>query len=319
MKRMIEPEITVQVEGKPLALNTKGAYSVCVGQKITLLSSIPGNWSANDPAIADYVVTSLKGEVVPFNPPPAQQQVTIIWWQVEKPSITFAADAQQVTLTFDVEGPDVEIFDRTGLGQVIVESYQQVNKTKTYLLLAGADRGFKNGIQMAASVFAPAHFIGTLCGIQVLKGSRTYTFRANQPAHVTTTHGQWALDNGQNSDTFAYQRTTVPLTSGPQIQIDFNDAPASEVDNLIEQLVVVEEFRMYLMFKPDGQETVWIPLQRLDWMWKGDTTYDPNGYWGLAVDNTTCSADRAGKPVKDFQISEAFPQWAANILDLTKQ
>jgi hypothetical protein len=41
------------------------------------------------------------------------------------------------------------------------------------------------------------------------------------------------------------------------------------------------QFKMYIMFKPAGADSIWVPLKRVDWSWQGCATKDSEDNWTL--------------------------------------
>jgi hypothetical protein len=48
---------------------------------------------------------------------------------------------------------------------------------------------------------------------------------------------------------------------------------------------------MYLMFKPAGVKSQWVPIQYVEWSWKGTATF-ANGAWTLTGANQSMQAPR---------------------------
>lgn len=107
-----------------------------------------------------------------------------------------------------------------------------------------------------------------------------------------------------------------PYQSGPKAK----DAPAVVVpaDGERKDLVFfskTQTSRMVLMFKPEGKDNEWVPLQYLDWEWQGAAQYydtPSNPHWD--IEPTVTSEPQGVAP----QATEQYPEWTKNSGDATK-
>ena len=104
-----------------------------------------------------------------------------------------------------------------------------------------------------------------------------------------------------------------PYQSGPKTM----DAPAVVVpeDKDRDELIYfskVQTSRMFLMFKPEGRDSEWVPLRFIDWEWKGAAEYsytsaDPR--WDM--DGPSTDEPQGVTP----QTAEQYPEWEKNAGD----
>jgi hypothetical protein len=131
------------------------------------------------------------------------------------------------------------------------------------------------GIEFTSANFEmPAGFTGlshNLSWLQKISGT-TINRQAND--------GKWkdCTGNGLDSE-FTYQNANAKTTPA-------DDAPAVELFSSEKRVIVSDNFEMYLMFKPDGQDSIYVPLRRVLWQWGGsanrDTTTDA---WSVSTRN----------------------------------
>jgi len=97
---------------------------------------------------------------------------------------------------------------------------------------------------------------------------------------------------------------TFPYAGGTE---DFNDSPATRLDDFdwSEVKVSNESFRTWLMWRPDGDDTIHVPLIRVDWQWSAHALKTGDGTWQLISSST-------GSPtVFDTTV---HPEWTLTVL-----
>lgn len=98
------------------------------------------------------------------------------------------------------------------------------------------------------------------------------------------------------------------------------DAPAVIVpaDKEREELIFLSKTqsnRMILMFKPEGQDSEWVPMQYIDWEWQGAAQYydtPANPHWEM--ESAATNEPQGVTP----QPTEQYPEWTKNSGDDTK-
>jgi hypothetical protein len=114
-----------------------------------------------------------------------------------------------------------------------------------------------------------------------------------------------------------------PYQSGPKAR----DAPAIPLEKKGKPLEVTREDgtiielratgatqanRMYLMFKPDGKESEWVPIKVVVWKWTGNVEYDSST---AGWQKFNCSIDPAEPKAED---TAEYPKWDKNSGDNSK-
>ena len=93
---------------------------------------------------------------------------------------------------------------------------------------------------------------------------------------------------GRSSATASQSRNGAALLDlvDPNDQ-EVNDSPAETLDYAWPYLSRSDTFSTYLMYRPSDFD-VWVPLQRIDWWWSGNATYNSNHQhleWWWFLDN----------------------------------
>ena len=104
-----------------------------------------------------------------------------------------------------------------------------------------------------------------------------------------------------------------PYQSGPTAM----DGPALIVpeENNRKELIYLtktQTSRMFLMFKPEGRDSEWVPLQFVDWEWKGAAEYSYTSTqprWDM--DAVSTDEPQGVKP----QTADKYPEWEKNAAD----
>ncbi len=72
------------------------------------------------------------------------------------------------------------------------------------------------------------------------------------------------------------------------------------------EVEVQDSFEMYLMYKPSGSSSIWVPIRQVNWVW-GGRAIPTNGIWDLVPGTGYMS----NNPI-DFE-TFAYPEWSDNI------
>ena len=69
-----------------------------------------------------------------------------------------------------------------------------------------------------------------------------------------------------------------------------------------------DQFQTYLMYKPAGENSIWIPLKKMTWFWSGEATKGTNDVWNLDSGSSPTVA-----PVGI--VTYEFPDWNSTFQD----
>jgi uncharacterized Zn-binding protein involved in type VI secretion len=195
-----------------------------------------------------------------------------------------------VAVTFTVQGPSAPTLTST-TGAVWVGNPPR--QTNTWLRFGAPGT---SGITFRASVpNLPA--AGKIGFIQLIK--------ANHQMGPGATHAQpfdtgtnFILDNGAG----LIMRQANGAARGATANLVEVDEPGMVLTaDMGGSLRIVEEFQIYLMYRSDAANALWVPLARLDWGWTGEATLS-GSTWTLT--NSTSTPNPAGTA------STVLPAWS---------
>lgn len=145
------------------------------------------------------------------------------------------------------------------------------------------------GIRWEADVTTGAGGAGQLAFVQLIsRDSRAIVNGASRQSLRTTSGNQYVLDGD-----FIYgpgrPPAPVALGSNRRTVLEDNDAPAAHLDSCTPGQSIVsrsrhDSFKTYLMYRPNGANSIWIPLSRLDWGWCALASEDPSSPTGWDLD-----------------------------------
>ncbi len=256
------------------------------------LDSSQTSWTIPGFRLANYVDDQNNAVITPLNNLTNNNTIIYSWLdagdnRVVKFDVSFPnlpdlpTPAITKSVTFDVKRPTAEVTAVTVSPQII---------TTNPPLLAFRTPSTP-GISFSRTVTMPPSFPGgELKWVQ--KISSTLRRRKSFPGNNwSRTEAANVLDN------------TNPYDPG----ISVSDSPAVELLPGFTEYTVNDHYEMYLMFKPAGNGSIWVPLRRVLWYWNvGATRNAITGNWSLAA-NPTYSNSPASEDVI------IPPQWVGNI------
>ncbi|MFU8778446.1 MAG: hypothetical protein ACNA7M_12360 [Roseovarius sp.] len=170
------------------------------------------------------------------------------------------------------------------------------------------------GITWKANVTTPANGAGKIAFVQLINTDMRMTLDDGSK-RKSTPAGKYILDpdengnvrqNGEtnigNSDTINHERADVPSaeleTLDAQIQQMFNKE--------LEKFSRNDQFKLFLMYKPNTANSIWVTLRLLQWHWSGSATKNlQTDVWSL--DPGAASSQNPGS-----SDSTVFPEWDDN-------
>jgi hypothetical protein len=148
------------------------------------------------------------------------------------------------------------------------------------------------GITFSRSITVPSGFTGETQWVQVID-STTRTLTPNGGSMLTL-QGSGVLD------------TTYPYALGSST----NDSPGQGVNPCdFSDVSANDSFSMWLMFKPPGTGSIFVPLRKVNWSWSGSGGRISACNWILSTSNHSTNPTDAD--------STDFPTWSTNVTSLT--
>ena len=180
------------------------------------------------------------------------------------------------------------------------------------------------GILWTCSARVPAD--GELACTQLMRINRWTNYDDGDPDQINSdAHGVWVLDevvhydinppDGDEIDEEADPIETVEVAANATGTTIHEDSPARPLGRTSQQtnnrpvssVGYDEAFRVYFMYRPEGEDSIWITLARMDWSYRGEAIYDNQQKpipWRLQ--NTANVANPQG------QLTHELPVWVKN-------
>jgi len=214
--------------------------------------------------------------------------------------------------TFDVQSPtNVEMTSKTSddakatHGVMIDDNY---GFYEGFFLHFGSKKG-DAGIAWTGKVTAPGASGGEIAFVQreILAATATQDNK-DETKYTRSSDGDFVLD------------TTFPYNPGEQVAASetgilqggkWSDSPGSSLLPVTKVNTNDARFETYLMFKPDGTDSIWVTLRVLKWHWQGEAVKDAKGAWVFGMDPPP---DASKNP--DSKASTDLPTWTKNVKDV---
>lgn len=134
------------------------------------------------------------------------------------------------------------------------------------------------GISWDAELTAPAEFAGRLGIVQLIKSARSKTSENNPDAtnagdqKRTSSFGASAmfLDRKSGSITPMYDNLNVVVSAGQTGMVSGSDSPNCLFFQFDAKATVDDSFETYVMWRPDGEGSIWIAMEKVTWGWKAE-------------------------------------------------
>lgn len=273
---LVKPKITINRDGSPIT----STQDVIVGQRINLSATVVGGtpssqqWTIPEKAIDKFETLDSNGNADNSRTPaigrPASipsskltsNQVDFIWHnggsndirkQVQY-TVTVNGISSTATAVFDVQRPTAALSSVGGT--------TKVDNSTPNLYLGGVTNADVGIIITRGTTAIPNGFSGDFQFVQLISGQVIRSPVGGQPVTTLIPAG---LDG------------CYPYALNQQSSI--NDTPGFLLATrgyVFEYGEYDAHWNTYLMFKPTGNNSDWVPITRLDWAWHGSATLDPN-------------------------------------------
>ena len=278
--------------------------SVIVGSKVSLTSSalptgaslsnsqwtIPPGTSSSP--IATYTVVDSPASATVSSPQVTGTSADFYWVDSGQYTISYSVSVNGVPVSaqaiFNVLKPTATITQN--VGDIAVGTLAD---GKLYLHLGNADT--VPGVSFGYSISMPPGFAGgTFQWTQVVTSIN---------ATLTLNSGGQSVLQGTNVIDNAFQ---YPFVYSGVLE----DSPDVELTSDLSHAAITASFESYLMYKPSGTDSIWVPLKDISWSWAASATRtgSPNS-WTLDANNYSHSVGTAVN-------STAEPLWSGSTSDL---
>jgi hypothetical protein len=309
-------------------------YEAATGHYIKLGLFINGQWSSTQgasqwgwgigpsPIINNYIQTLPLGEVDPnvvtdlehiqyywYGYPGVQNIGCVFYykyqWMVATAGMLLLYPDLSFTSTTTSNRPDEDGVD------ICVQGFSNATWTSLNFGLNGAG---KYAIQWLAIATTPdVNSPNTLDGrgvfaiTQLINKDVTAESIGGAYAHITSNDKDF-LDDGTNGGV-QYSGPTPPIaasTEGTMNDPKWSDSPSVNLTDL-KNAKAREFFKTYFMYRPDGNNSIYVTMEMMEWFWEGDA---PNGWVLHGLTAGLASKDPSGNP------SNELPQWKGKASDI---
>ena len=152
------------------------------------------------------------------------------------------------------------------------------------------------GIKWTGKATTPAVGAGAIKDLQLIIMDRRYTTDPGNVRRKATSNGNWELDvsNPYSSSVTIAASATGTLTS--------DDSPGDGLAASRKAVAANDQFRVWILYRPDQPHAIWVPLSVLEWHWKGKATKDASGTWSLVAGSAEGVATSPGVATTEFPV-----------------
>jgi hypothetical protein len=168
------------------------------------------------------------------------------------------------------------------------------------------------GIIFSFTATLPAGDNGYLAATQLVNtvGDRTLAPNATPPFPDApyNTNGDYWLDSCSLYGT--PQRG--PNMFGPTVWFDV-DRPMQRLTSQLAMVSRADQFKIFMMYRPSGPQSIWVPLGNLAWRWNGKSIRTNLNSDDILLREGWTNPNPAASSVDAGQLSPVFPTWTAAI------
>ena len=95
---------------------------------------------------------------------------------------------------------------------------------------------------------------------------------------------------------------------GHQAKPTISDTPSVLLEENYDKYTVLMAFKTWLIFKPTGSDSIWIPLRHFAWEWRATAEKDSNNDWHVTQRGGSEEQSVSDQPTTDH------PTWSANVV-----
>ena len=274
-----------------LLVRTKPAGETMTNIRWTIPGTTPGSRPSS--AVKSYTMAAARTNAPTLLAAGDLQgtQLDYYWAQVGSRSVQVQADVNGLTLTAAVtlvaQAPHLNSFSSVTAAIAIGTQWGHLE------MLCGTPGGA--GLNYTANVTAPAAFGGDLKFTQILQASliQTPTVGAAQT---------WSIPNWWLDVQDPYVAVTA-VAAGAVANFSSSDSPGMPLGpGFSRKQVAFMRFKLYVMFKPTGADTIWVPVAVLLWGWSGlAVSADSGANWTMSS-GAQDTVNPAGAATNEFPV-----------------
>jgi hypothetical protein len=299
------------------------AGDTLIGQRIHVYAEIAGpqqlnlespTWDITGEIIDTWIANDNYSEKVPYQNPGSAPDTVFVWW---KAGSQLASRTEQVTAHFTVMGDAKDINAKFKVWTPIYSlttriGHSALNPAQTAFGLY-PNTGMFDGMEYTGFVGQPGTVQfdpGTWEFVQLVncKEERHVGAPGAMLTYRNQLYGQWTLDTRiPVGGTYAANA----ISAGYLTHTD-RDTPQANLPNYIRDEWRSDQFQTYIMYQPPaigGEQSAWVPLIFVPWMWMGQV-------WGKVVNPTTGAVTWSNydgtQSAQASQDASDYPEWTIN-------
>jgi hypothetical protein len=179
----------------------------------------------------------------------------------------------------------------------VVAGYEQNGSVKISDLGGGVglEVHYGDGTAMGAGVLLG----GMLTCANGYGGSQCWVQIAHPLRRMKRNDGTWRSYSGDGVDkAFPYTNSNF-----------MSDSPGNGLTNAYTEVIVEDRYEAYVLFLPDGSDTIWVPLRRVEWTWSAR----------VLRSETEWIPDSSSTPEPTGESWTEHPEWDGNSADIEWQ
>lgn len=299
----LKARVLPEEEGPP----TKGRWTIDDGD------------NENGKFIKEYDADFRKGKVIRLDEKEMQQtEITFYWTDEGKAKVTFEAMANDNPLTaeteFSIRKPQYNVIvEAAEKSSIVTAMFKPLKSDNCWVdvqeedLIAQKNKWFRyDGITFTPKPVGSKE--GETQWVQILE-SEEYT-----QIWDDRTYEKWHLKGEVLDGCYPYPAKGDIAEDAPALPLERNgkrirarDSRGNFLDTQLYETKIKEDFRMYLMFRPDGTGNEWIPLKVVKWNYDAEAQFyhvDENGenIWRTWVGKVTPAQPEA-------EDTNEYPEW----------
>jgi len=322
--RLVGPTVTNPVVGERAELKVV----VFDGQNRVSAKDGDVEWTLQGDPVATYVMGKYSGKVYPLERAALRNAKLGFNWArggsfvLMVKGIGQGATVLPASKTFDVSSPTLGA-DCGGSGDTVDVRVDPFNSSATYLRYGQvtasprSKSGPRPGIVFTYSATAPnsRKIDGIIAGVQLIKMKGQQKPRGGTPDPFVVYKGtdQKEVERDWYLDTAAPYALRTVIAAGRRVYWtdstgDYvSDSPCVQCRDGDEAVEFSIDAAMYLMYRPDGAESIWVTLGIIMWGANGKAERSSS-----APNNWILRSSQATKQT-GMDLSEEFPEWEANV------
>jgi hypothetical protein len=210
--------------------------------------------------------------------------------------VTSSAASRGAQVVFKVYRPRVDQFTSTKTSAV-----PWINQVGVYIVFGLAN---DQGVKIDGKATMPAVGGGDVSIFQMIDFKYSFT---KDDGHNTKTkkssNGSYVLDSAPDQTDAPYQNLISTANASAQASIHVDDVPGFAKQAVNKFTGLNARFEDYLMFKPDGADSIWVSLRKNTWNVTFSASKDALGAWTIDNPKSPVNVPPNGKETTQL------PEW----------